>query len=198
MHVALSSIDLAMEYSYQELPQQWVAFGCIKWVDFLAFYNIFGQLLLRVEDALVHYPIAVSGVDQVNNINIIFLQHLSNLLVFCGYETVTQHSVISAHLFALGDARKVMSTFNSYSFTDVFPCFQIIGIRSEMLVEPSVHPAYNERTALPFIVIALLLTRMASHRNSCRSSKALPIPLHALEWVICPVWHASNFPGVQV
>ena len=55
-----------------------------------------------------------------------------------------------------------MSTFNSYSFTDAFPCFKIIGIRSEMLVEPSVHPAYNERTALPLVMIALLLTGMAS------------------------------------
>ena len=90
-----------------------------------------------------------------------------------------------------------MSTFNSYSLTDTFPCFQIIDVRPKMLIEPSVHPAYNERTALPLVMMALLLTRMASYRYSRRSSKALPIPFHALEWVVCPVWHASNFPGVQ-
>jgi len=84
-----------MEYSYQELLQQWVAFSCIKCVDLLAFYNIFRKLAPRVKDALVHSPIAVTCVDKVNNINIVFLQHLGNLLAIGGYETVTQHSVIS-------------------------------------------------------------------------------------------------------
>jgi len=67
-----------MEYSYQELLQQRVAFCCTKGVDLLALYNILRKLAPRVKDALVHYSIAISRVDEINNINIIFLQYLDN------------------------------------------------------------------------------------------------------------------------
>ena len=198
VHCPLLSIDLRIEYSYQKLLQQRVSFGCMKRVDFPALSYIFRKLAPRNKDALVHYPIAVSCVDKVNNINVISFQHLSSLLVFCCCETVIRPGRLISHLFALGYTRKVASTLNSYSTTDAFPCFQIIGVRSEMFIEPSVHPAHNERTALPLMMIALLLTGIASHCYSCCSSKALPIPLHALEWVVCPVRHASGFLGVQV
>jgi hypothetical protein len=82
-----------------------------------------------------------------------------------------------------------MSTFNPNRCTYTLPCFQLVDVRSEMLLEPSIHPAHNERAALLLVMIPLFLTRMAGHRYSSRSSKALPIPFHALEWVVCPVWH---------
>jgi hypothetical protein len=71
-----------MEYGYQELLQQRVAFGCIKRIDLPALYDILRKLAPRGKDTLVHYTIAVSRVDEINNINIIFLQHLNKLSVF--------------------------------------------------------------------------------------------------------------------
>jgi hypothetical protein len=82
-----------------------------------------------------------------------------------------------------------MSTFNPNGYTYTLPCFQLVDVCSEMLIEPSIHPARKERAALLLVFLLLSLAGMAGYRYSSLSSKALPIPFYALGRVECPVWH---------